>query len=139
MMSKPGPRTLVVILAAVSLLTLSLLSGCQGVSQQGYQGAAVGAGVGGAAGALIDRRNRWRGGVIGAALGAVLGGSLAEISRQSSQQAAQYERPVQYRSADGRQTLYAEPMGRRGGCTIVREKYYEDGRHVRTREREICR
>ena len=138
-MHKVGLRNTMAVLAAFSLVALALVAGCQGVSQQGYQGAAVGAGVGGAAGALIDRRNRWRGGVIGAALGAVMGGSLAEISRQSSQQAAQYERPVQYRSSDGRQTLYAEPMGRRGGCTIIREKYYEDGRHVRTREREICR
>ena len=79
--------TIVILLAAV--LSMSL-SGC--ASRSGYEGAAVGAGVGGVAGALLDRDNRWRGGVIGGALGAVLGGTLGEISDRAARQSAQTNR-----------------------------------------------
>ncbi len=51
-----------------------LCSGC--ATQQGYQGAAVGALTGATAGILLDPDNRWRGGVIGGGLGSVLGGTL---------------------------------------------------------------
>ena len=59
------------------LLVLGLLStGC--ATQQGYQGAGVGAITGATAGVLIDQDNRWRGGAIGGGLGAILGGALTD-------------------------------------------------------------
>jgi hypothetical protein len=40
--------------------------------------------VGGIAGALLDRNNPWRGGVIGGVLGAVAGATLTEISTMAT-------------------------------------------------------
>ncbi|MGC9046225.1 MAG: glycine zipper 2TM domain-containing protein, partial [Thermodesulfovibrio sp.] len=40
---------------------------CGQLGQQHYEGAGAGAVVGGVAGALLDKKNPWRGGVIGAA------------------------------------------------------------------------
>jgi len=62
-------------LAAVLALSAFLLS-CT-VPQS--RGAGVGAGVGGVAGALLDRENPWRGGVIGATLGAKYSVPLSPI------------------------------------------------------------
>lgn len=118
------------------ILAMSV-SGC--ASRSGYQGAAVGAGVGGAAGALLDEGNRWRGGVIGGALGAVLGGSLGEISHRAAQESAYANRPVSYTNQSGSQRVVAQPIDNRGGCPIVREKHYENGELIRVTEREVCR
>ena len=54
----------IALFAVLALLTLSM--SC--ATPQG-KGAAVGAGVGGAAGAMLDHNNPWRGGVIGAGAG----------------------------------------------------------------------
>ncbi len=62
-------------LVTVFSLTL-LLSGC--ATQQGYQGASLGALTGSAAGALIDDSNPWRGAAIGGSLGAAFGGALTD-------------------------------------------------------------
>lgn len=53
-----------------------LLFGC--ASQQGYQGAGVGAVTGATAGILLDPHNRWRGALIGGGLGATLGGAMTD-------------------------------------------------------------
>ena len=45
------------------------LFGCA-TTEETYQGAGIAGAVGAAAGALIDKDNRWRGAVIGGALGA---------------------------------------------------------------------
>jgi surface antigen len=59
------------------LLSISLLlTGC--ATQQGYQGAGVGALTGATAGVLLDPHNRWRGAMIGGGLGATLGGALTD-------------------------------------------------------------
>ena len=107
-------------------------------SKAGYQGGAVGAGVGAAAGALLDDDNRWRGGVIGGALGAVLGGAMGEISNSAAQQAAYQRQPVAYTNQSGTRRVEAYPYQRRGNCQIVKEKFYEHGNLVRETEREVC-
>ncbi len=128
-------KTMVVVIMLSAVLALSVV-GC--ASRAGYQGAAVGAGVGGAAGALLDRHNRWRGGVIGGTLGAILGGSLGEISNRAAYESAQTNRPVAYTNQNGSQRVVAQPMYTRGNCRLVREKHYENGELIRTTEREIC-
>jgi hypothetical protein len=68
-------------LCGVGLLLTGFLlfaSGC--ATQQGAQGAGLGAVVGGVSGALIDKGNPLRGAAIGGGLGAVLGGGLGEIA-----------------------------------------------------------
>jgi uncharacterized membrane protein len=117
--------------------------GCGGAnvpspSNTAYKGGAVGAAVGGAAGALLDEDNRWRGGVIGGALGAVLGGAMGEISNSAAQQAAYQRQPVAYTNQAGTQRVEAYPYQRRGNCHIVKEKFYEHGNLVRETEREVC-
>ncbi len=80
---KKAHRQRVVIIGC--MLANLLFSGC--ATQQGYQGAGVGAVTGATAGILLDPHNRWRGAVIGGGLGATLGGVLADRSayRQSYQ------------------------------------------------------
>jgi outer membrane lipoprotein SlyB len=111
--------------------------GCS--SRSGYQGAAVGAGVGGVAGALLDPGNHWRGGVIGGSLGAVLGGTLGEISNRAARESAYNNRPVAYTNEANSQRVVAQPQRTtQGNCRVVREKYYEYGELVREVEREVC-
>jgi outer membrane lipoprotein SlyB len=104
------------------------------------QGAGVGAAVGGIAGALLDHRNPWRGGVIGGALGAVAGATLADISLQASREAAVSGRPVEYRTNDGRGVYRAEPLSynEQTKCRKVHERVWEDGRLVKDQVKEIC-
>ncbi|MCB2187053.1 MAG: glycine zipper 2TM domain-containing protein [Deltaproteobacteria bacterium] len=130
------------ILAAVAVVLFSLLlAACQpvqGPSPEAYKAGAVGAGVGAAAGALLDEDNRWRGGVIGAGLGALMGGAVGEISSRAAREAAQQQQPVYYTNGTGTRSVYAQPIGRQGNCHIVKEKYYEHGQLVKETEREVC-
>ena len=65
------------ILMLVYLLATGIfLTGC--ATQQGYQGAGVGAVTGATAGILLDPHNRWRGALIGGGLGATLGGAMTD-------------------------------------------------------------
>jgi outer membrane lipoprotein SlyB len=123
---------------AIFLAFAVFSAGVISCSQAGSQGAAVGGAVGAAAGALLDKENRWRGAVIGGALGAVLGGTVTEIAQRAAREAAMANKPVEYRSEDGRQRVYAEPVASRGNCRIVRTSYYKDGKLVKTEEREVC-
>ena len=84
------------------VLALSLVLIVYGCTQYHAQGAGVGAAAGGIAGALIDNKNPWRGGVIGAAIGGVAGATLVDISMRASKEAAAEGRPVEYRTEDGR-------------------------------------
>jgi len=124
--------TLIAILAL-----LVLVSGC---TQYHAQGAGVGGAVGGAAGALLDDSNRWRGGVWGAALGAIAGATLTDISMRASEQAAISNRPVEYRTSDGRGRYQAYPVdyNARTNCHKVQERVWEDGRIVKDTIREVC-
>jgi 1-aminocyclopropane-1-carboxylate deaminase/D-cysteine desulfhydrase-like pyridoxal-dependent ACC family enzyme len=128
----------VAILLAFAVFSAGVISCGQVSSQRTYEGAAVGGAVGAAAGVLIDKENRWRGAIIGGALGAVLGGTITEVAQRASREAAMANRPVEYRSEDGRQRVYAEPVASRGNCKIVKTSYYQDGKLVKVEEREVC-
>ncbi len=110
----------------------------QVTTQRTYEGATVGAVGGAVAGALIDKENRWRGAVIGGALGAVIGGTITEVAARASREAAMQNKPVEYRSEDGRERVYAEPVASRGNCRIVKTTYYQNGKVVKVEEREVC-
>jgi hypothetical protein len=130
-----------VLLCAI-LLALLVPVGCAMYEQQSgtVKGGAVGAGVGGLAGAMLDSHNPWRGGVIGAALGAVLGGTLGDISDKGSREAVRHNRPVEYRTEDGRGYYRAEPEGVDPitKCHKVHEKVFEDGKLVKDHVKEVC-
>lgn len=126
-------------IATLSIFGLSMLFSCgQVTTQRTYEGAAVGAIGGAVAGALIDKHNRWRGAIIGGALGAVIGGTITEIAARASREAAASNKPVEYKSEDGRERVYAEPIASRGNCRIVKTTYYQDGKVAKVEEKEIC-
>lgn len=116
---------------------LALLYGC---TEYHARGAAAGGAVGGIAGALLDRKNPWRGGVIGAALGGVMGATLTDISMQASREAAQSGRPVEYRTTDGRGVYRADPVeyDAHTRCHKIHERVWENGRLVKDQIKEVC-
>jgi len=128
----------VAMFLAFAVFSAGVISCGQVSSQRTYEGAAVGGAVGAAAGVLIDKENRWRGAIIGGALGAVLGGTITEVAQRASREAAMANRPVEYRSEDGRQRVYAEPVSTKGNCKIVKTSYYQDGKLVKVEERKVC-
>lgn len=120
-------------------LLLSMV-GCA-TTPRTYEGGAVGAAAGAVAGALLDRHNPWRGGVIGGVIGAIAGATITEISARASREAAMEQRPVEYRTEDGRGIYRADPMGPydpRTRCSKIRERVWEDGRLVKDQTREVC-
>lgn len=133
-------KKVALLMAFVILVTTA----CAGVGQHHYEGAGAGALVGGVAGALLDRKNPWRGGVIGAGLGAVFGATIADISTRGSREAYQSGRPVEYRTEDGRGYYRAEPTGDYyykdpyTKCRKVTERVWENGKLVKETEKEIC-
>lgn len=131
----------ILVVSAMLVLLLSF-SGCatapQAPSNQAYQTGAVGAGVGAAAGALLDKNNSWRGGVIGAGLGAILGGAVGEINNRAIREAANRQQPVVYTNSSGNQRVEAIPRGTKNNCRVVTERYFENGQLVKEIDREVC-
>jgi hypothetical protein len=125
----------------VSLLLILSLSGILfSCTQYHAQGAGAGAVLGGIAGALLDRKNPWRGGVIGATIGGVTGATLTDISMRASREAAATGRPVEYRTNDGRGVYRAEPVSYNAQtkCHKVHERVWENGQLVKDNIREVC-
>ncbi|NTU43527.1 MAG: glycine zipper 2TM domain-containing protein [Nitrospirales bacterium] len=127
------------------MLLVVMLSVSACATRYHTEGAATGGIIGGIAGALLDHRNPWRGGVIGAALGAMAGATIADISVRGSRQAYDTGRPVEYRTEDRRGYYRAEPEGDyyytdsgRTKCKKVRERVWEDDRLVKDTTKEIC-
>lgn len=122
------------------ILAVAFLAAASGCTQYHAQGAGVGGAVGGVAGALIDRKNPWRGGVIGAVLGGIAGATITDISMRASQEAAATGKPVQYVTEDGRGVYRADPVGYNAQtkCHKVHETVTEDGRVVKDQIREVC-
>jgi len=104
------------------------------------QGTATGAAVGGTAGALLDHRNPWRGGVIGGLIGAITGATIADVGYRGGREAYYHDKPVEYYTEDRRGRYYAEPRGydQRTKCKRIHEKIWEDGQLVKDQEREVC-
>ncbi len=122
------------------LMVLSLLTLTVGCTQYHAQGAGAGGVIGGIAGALLDKKNPWRGGVVGAVLGGIAGATLTDISTRASQEAAQQNRPVEYRTTDGRGVYQAYPLeyNEQTKCHKVQERVWEDGKLVKDQIKEIC-
>jgi len=125
----------------VSLITvLALLVLTAGCTPYHHTGAGIGSAFGGAAGAIIDDENSWRGFFIGATLGALVGATLADVSLQASHEAAAAGKPVVYRTTDGRSLYRADPVeyNLQTKCHKVQERVWEDGRLVKDEIREVC-
>jgi hypothetical protein len=122
------------------LLVLLLFVSASGCTQYHAQGAGAGAAIGGAAGAMIDHNNRWRGGLLGAALGGVFGATMTDISMRASQESAAANRPVEYRTTDGSAVYRADPLpsDEKTHCKKVRERVWENDKLVKDQVREVC-
>jgi outer membrane lipoprotein SlyB len=106
------------------------------------EGAGIGAIVGGVAGALIDKDNPWRGGVIGAAAGALIGGTVGHIRDRAAEEAAAENREVQYTRTydDGtREVVRATPSGYSddGNYKLVTTEVIRDGVVVETTVKRV--
>lgn len=132
-------RTIQRAMLLIALAAVTLTSGCTAYQTQG--GTAGGA-MGGLAGAVLDRKNPWRGGVIGAALGAIAGATISEVSVRGSREAANANRPVEYRTEDSRGVYRAEPVQpapeQQTRCRKVRERIYEGDRLIKDHVKEVC-
>jgi hypothetical protein len=128
-------KKIVAVLLAFSLSFM--LFGC---TEYHAQGAGAGGLIGGVAGALLDSKNPWRGGIIGAAVGGVAGATLTDISMRASKEAAASGQPVEYRTTDGRGVYRADPieMDQQTKCRKVRERVWENDKLVKDEVREIC-
>ncbi len=122
------------------MIALTLLVVMFGCTQYHAQGAGALGAVGGIAGALLDRKNPWRGGVIGAGLGALAGATLSDVSMRASREAVSTGKPVEYRTTDGRGVYRADPVGfnAQTKCHKVHERVWEGGNIVKDQIREVC-
>ncbi len=132
-----------IISLLISSMLILILAGCaevQPTTPRTYEGAGAGAIIGGVAGALLDRHNPWRGGIIGGALGALAGATFVELSARASREASLSQRPVEYRTEDGRGVYRADPMGYDVStrCSKIHERAWEDGRLVKDQIKEVC-
>ena len=124
---------------ALFIITVVFITSCGPVTSVGtYQGANVGATGGAIAGALIDKNNPWRGAVIGSVLGAVIGGSITEIATRSAQEAAINNKPIEYRSGDRRERVYAKPIHSDEKCKLVKIHYYSNNDLIWIEEKRVC-
>lgn len=125
---------------AAFALVVSLLSFMFGCTQYHAQGAGAGAVIGGIAGALLDSKNPWRGGVIGATLGGAAGATFTDVSMQASREAATTGKPVAYMTEDGRGLYRVDPVAydAKTKCHKVHERVWEDGRLIKDQVREVC-
>jgi hypothetical protein len=124
---------------SLGLLMIMLIS-CAPTSRYTYYGAGAGALLGGVTGALLDRHNPWRGGLIGGTLGVVAGATLTEISARAAREAAIHNEPVEYRTEDGRGVYRAEPRSYNPStrCSKIEERVWEDGQLVKDQIKEVC-
>ena len=125
--------TLLVAVALVSSLFSTLFFSSVATSQDTYKGAVVD-------GLLVDRKNRWRGGVVGELLGVAFSGTVTEVSERAAREAAAEGKPVVYQTTDGFQRVEAMPVahGAQTNCTKVRERVWQEGQSVNDEVKEIC-
>jgi len=124
-------------------LTIFATSGC--ATDYQTQGAMTGGAMGGMAGAILDHKNPWRGGVVGAVLGSLAGATISEVAVQGSREAARAGQPVEYRTVRPApqavyraEPVYQDPGSARTKCRKVRERIYEGDRLIKDSIKEVC-
>ncbi len=128
----------------VSLFFVLIFLSVTACATHQHEGATAGGIFGGIAGALLDSRNPWRGGMIGAGLGALAGATIADVSVRGSRQTARTGYPSVYRTDDGRGMYWAEPAGdvyypdENTKCRKVQERVYENGQLIKDTVKEVC-
>jgi hypothetical protein len=94
---------------------------------------------GGVAGALIDKKNPWRGALIGGALGAITCMALTDLYEDALREAALTGRPVTRNDGEGR-IVQAIPVAYNAQtrCRKVVSRAWDKGVLVGETEEEIC-
>jgi hypothetical protein len=89
---------------------------------------------------LLTEFRPWRGGLVGAPPGDTIRLSQGLISQRGSREAAEHNKPVEYRTEDGLGYYRAEPQGydAQKKCVKVRETTYESNQLIKDEVREIC-
>jgi uncharacterized protein YceK len=130
-------------LIIVGIVVVALLmSGCATMSPRTKRGAGIGGVLGGAAGAVIDDENRWRGGIIGATVGALIGGTIGNMMDEASYEAAEKDKEVQYsrHTEDGsKEVVRATPYGYTadGDYKLIKTQVIRDGVVVKEEVRRV--
>jgi len=114
-----------------------IATGCAGTNST-YKGAGVGAVGGASIGALLDKKDPWRGAVIGGAIGTVIGASFGKIVDDATQEAAETNRQVVYRKDN--MVVEATPIAsnKHTHCKKVRKRIWKNGRLIRDEIQEVC-
>lgn len=122
---------------ALSVSILFLTLSC---TQYHAQGVGAGGAIGGIAGALLDKKNPWRGGVIGAVLGGLAGATITDISMRAAQEAAASGKLVRYENEQTGEWVEAVPVARnaRTNCTKVQVRQWEEGKLISDGMKEEC-
>lgn len=126
-------------LCAVICFATAFSLGC---THHHYKSAGICGAAGGLAGALINKKNPWRGAIIGAAISSVACATVTELSMQAAREAAAKNRPVAYRKkVDGNDyVVQANPIEHNPatGCKKIKNYTWEDGVLLGEYEDEIC-
>ena len=89
---------------------------------------------------LLTDFRPWRGGLAGAAPGDTIRASQGLISQRGSREAAEHNKPAEYRTEDGLGYYRAEPQGYDAAkkCVKVREWTYEGTQLIKDEVKEVC-
>lgn len=125
------------ICMAVLICFAALLAGCTAYHAQG---AGAGGAIGGIAGALLDKKNPWRGGIIGAVLGGIAGATVTDISMRASQEAVATGKPVRYENRQTGEWVEAKPItyNAQTKCTKVQLKQFDGNKVISDEIKEKC-
>ena len=90
-------------------------------------------------GELLTEIRSWRGGLVGTLPGAIQA-NQAQISERGSREAAEHNKPVEYRTEDGLGYYRAEAVSfdSQKKCTKVREMTYESNQLIKEEVRNVC-
>ncbi len=96
--------------------------------------------VGSMTGYVLNSRNPWHGGVVGGAGGVLVAATAADVSYRGSWEAALQNRPVEYKTEDGKALYRADPGTYSEGtrCRSVRERIWVDGGLVKDKVKDVC-
>jgi hypothetical protein len=91
-------------------------------------------------GELLTKARPWLGGLVGTLRGATIKANQGQISERGSREAAEHNKPVEYRTEDGLGYYRSEPVSydSRTKCTKVREMTYEPNQLIKEEVKNVC-
>jgi hypothetical protein len=91
-------------------------------------------------GELLTEVRLWRGGPVGTLPCATIKANQGQISEKGSREAAEYNKPVEYRTEDGLGYYRSEPVSydSRTKCIKVRELTYESNQLIKEEVKNVC-